>query len=252
MRALRDPQSGCPWDIEQNFSTISPYTVEEAYEVMDAIEREDMTDLKDELGDLLFQVVFHAQMAEEKGLFKFDDVVGAITDKLLRRHPHVFANEQVRNREQLATRWEAHKQDERRQKNPDQSVLDGITANLPALRWSQKIQKRATSVGFDWPDLNPVFEKLDEEIAELKEELGRESNHDRVLDEYGDVLFVCVNIAMHLGLNAEQALRFANNKFISRFKMMEELIKGDSASFDALTLDEMEGYWQQAKENLKS
>ncbi len=213
MAALRDKDSGCPWDIEQDFKSISAYTVEEAYEVADAIERNDMHDLKDELGDLLFQVVFHAQMAKEQGEFEFDDVVSAINDKLVRRHPHVFADEQVESTEQLAERWEQHKQAERDDKSIDEnasSALDGIASSLPALRWSQKIQKRAATTGFDWPNISPVFDKLNEELAELKAEIVHENNHERILDEFGDVLFVCVNLAMHLGINAEEALRYSN------------------------------------------
>lgn len=252
MRALRDPEAGCPWDIEQDFKSIAAYTVEEAYEVADAIERDDMHDLKDELGDLLFQVVYHAQMATEKGAFNFNDVVEAICDKLVRRHPHVFGDEQVRDNEHLAQRWEEHKQAERKQKKADESALDGIASSLPALRWSQKLQKRAAGTGFDWPSIHPVFDKLSEELDELHVELKQEDNHERILDEYGDVLFVCVNLGKHMKVNPEEALRHANNKFISRFTIMEKLMKKDGTSFDALTLDQMEAYWQKAKAKLST
>ncbi|MGB5396057.1 MAG: nucleoside triphosphate pyrophosphohydrolase [Gammaproteobacteria bacterium] len=251
MAALRDKDSGCPWDIEQDFKSISAYTVEEAYEVADAIERNDMHDLKDELGDLLFQVVFHAQMAKEQGKFEFDDVVSAINDKLVRRHPHVFADEQVESTEQLAERWEQHKQAERDNKSTHENAgcaLDGIASSLPALRWSQKIQKRAAATGFDWPNISPVFDKLNEELAELKAEIVHENNHERILDEFGDVLFVCVNLAMHLGVNAEEALRFSNRKFISRFTTMERLIQSDCKTLDAMSLEEMEEFWQKSKQ----
>ena len=256
MKALRDPEKGCPWDIQQNFSTIAPYTVEEAYEVADAIEREDMHDLKSELGDLLFQVIFHSELADEKGLFNFEDVVNQINEKLVRRHPHVFEDEKVVSEEHLAQRWEQHKHDERKNKNEkqqsDASTFDGIASSLPALKWSHKIQKRAARTGFDWPNIWPVFEKLEEELAELKEEIGHENNHERILDEFGDVLFVCVNIAMHVGVDAEQALRHGNRKFMSRFSGMEQLMHEDSKQFADLSLEQMEEYWQKNKELLKN
>jgi ATP diphosphatase len=252
MRALRNRESGCPWDIEQNFKSISSYTVEEAYEVADAIERDNMADLKDELGDLLFQVVFHAQMANEIGAFDFGDVVAAINDKLVRRHPHVFGDEQVESHEHLAERWEQHKQAERDSKNEHEmnSALEGVAASLPALRWSQKIQKRAARAGFDWPDIAPVFDKLEEELAELKAEIAHKDNQERIIDEYGDVLFVCVNLAVHLGIDAEESMRYANRKFIKRFQTMEGLISQDNKTFDDLSLEQMEGYWQKSKKLL--
>jgi ATP diphosphatase len=253
MAALRDKNSGCPWDIEQNFKSISAYTVEEAYEVADAIERDDMHDLKDELGDLLFQVVFHAQMADERSVFDFADVVSAINDKLVRRHPHVFADEQVESNDLLAERWEQHKQAERDKKVINEkaaSALDGIASAMPALRWSQKLQKRAAATGFNWPDINPVFDKLNEELAELKAEIIHKNNHEKILDEFGDVLFVCVNMAMHLGVNAEEALRYANNKFIGRYKIMERLIKTENKLLAELSLEQMEAYWRKSKKLL--
>jgi len=252
MQALRDPKTGCPWDIEQDFKSISAYTVEEAYEVTDAIERGDMHDLRDELGDLLFQVVFHSQMASENGDFSFAEVVEAINDKLVRRHPHVFDEEQVKDNEHLAKRWEEHKQAERQQKQTGESALDGIASTLPALRWSEKLQKRAAGTGFDWPSIHPVFDKLSEELDELHVELKQEDNHERILDEYGDVLFVCVNLGKHMKVNPEEALRHANTKFISRFTVMEKLMGEDGVSFDALTLEQMEIYWQKAKAKLST
>lgn len=251
MKALRNPAGGCPWDIQQDFSTIAPYTVEEAYEVADAIEREDMHDLKSELGDLLFQVIFHSELADERGLFNFEDVVDQINEKLIRRHPHVFEDEEVQSEEHLAQRWEQHKHDERKDKNEkeksDDGTFDGIASSLPALKWSHKIQKRAARTGFDWPNIWPVFEKLEEELAELKQEIDQKENHDRILDELGDVLFVCVNIAMHLGVDAERALRHGNRKFISRFIGMEQLMQGDGKQFSDLSLEQMEEYWQRVK-----
>ena len=256
MRDLRDPENGCPWDIEQSFNTIKPYTIEEAYEVADAIERDDMSELKSELGDLLFQIVFHAQMASEQGLFDFNDIVESINDKLVRRHPHVFADEQVESHEHLAERWEQHKQAEREGKQDNHSALSGVTSALPALQWSQKLQKRAMRTGFDWPDVEPVFDKLNEEVAELREEIARktewEDNHQRILDEYGDILFVCANLGLHLKVNAEEAMRHANRKFIDRFTLMEQLVREDGVVFEELGLEQMEVYWRKAKERIYS
>jgi len=252
MQALRDPKTGCPWDIEQNFKSIAAYTVEEAYEVADAIERSDMHDLKDELGDLLFQVVFHSQMANENKDFCFTDVVEAINDKLVRRHPHVFAGESREDKEQLNEAWEQHKHQERnnKERNSKQqasSALDGIAASLPALRWAEKIQKRAARTGFDWDELKPVFAKLDEEINELKQEVGVENNQARITDELGDILFSCVNLSRHLHVNPEQALRDANQKFISRFTVVEQLVLQDNRAMDDCSIEELEAYWQEAK-----
>ena len=257
MRALRDPESGCPWDQKQDFSTITPYTIEEAYEVADAIERGDMHDLKDELGDLLFHVVFYAQMASEQNEFCFDDVVAAVNDKLVRRHPHVFADDETGTDEELLKAWEKQKSDERGSKGSksgvqDQSsALDGIASTLPALKWSEKIQKRAAHTGFDWDELAPVFEKLNEEIAELSEEVDIENNHERIMDEMGDVLFSCVNISRHLGVSAEHALRQGNKKFIGRFQQVEKLIAGEGRAIGECSLEELEEYWQKAKKRLQ-
>jgi ATP diphosphatase len=253
MAALRDPENGCPWDIEQNFKTISAYTIEEAYEVADAIEREDMHDLKDELGDLLFQVVYHAQMANEQGAFSFDNVVAAINDKLVRRHPHVFGEEVAGSHEELHRAWEQHKKNERLQKQQEhKSLLDGIASTMPALRWSSKLQKRAAHHGFDWDDVAPVFDKLQEEIEELKAEIDKDDNQDRINDELGDILFACVNLSRHVGANAEQALRDSNIKFIARFKVLEELLLQDNKVMDKCSVEELEGYWQQAKRLLST
>lgn len=253
MAALRDPENGCPWDIEQNFKTISAYTIEEAYEVADAIEREDMDDLKGELGDLLFQVVYHAQMANEQGNFGFTDVVTAINDKLVRRHPHVFGEEKVKDLQALHDAWEKHKRMERKEKSPvHKSLLDGIASTMPALRWSSKLQKRAAHHGFDWDDVAPVFDKLQEEIAELKAEIVHEDNHNRIADELGDILFACVNLSRHLDINPEQALRDSNLKFISRFHLVEQLLQEDGRVMDDCSVEELEGYWQKAKRLLST
>lgn len=248
MAALRDPDNGCPWDIEQTFKTISAYTIEEAYEVADAIERMDMHDLKDELGDLLFQVVFHAHMASEQEAFNFEDVASAISDKLIRRHPHVFGEDKVKDKQALNEAWEQHKKDERHAKQHQQkSVLDGIASTMPALRWSSKLQKRAAHHGFDWDDVAPVFDKLQEEIGELKAEIVHENNQERIADELGDILFACVNLSRHLDVNPEQALRDSNIKFISRFTVVEQLLQADDRLMDDCSVEELEAYWQKAK-----
>lgn len=253
MRALRDPESGCPWDQKQDFSTIAPYTIEEAYEIADAIERGDMHDLKDELGDLLFHVVFHAQMASEQNAFCFDDVVKAVNDKLVRRHPHVFADAQPGTDEELLNVWEQQKASERSdKKKPDvaSTALDGIASALPALKWAEKIQKRAARTGFDWDELAPVFDKLNEEIAELKHEAEIENNQQRIMDELGDVLFSCVNLSRHLGLSAEQSLRQGNQKFVQRFQQMEKLINGEGRVINECSAAELEAWWQKAKDSI--
>lgn len=251
MSALRDPETGCPWDIEQNFKSISAYTIEEAYEVADAIERMDMRDLKDELGDLLFQVVFHAHMAREQGDFGFADVAAAVSDKLVRRHPHVFGDKQAGSHEELHRAWEQHKKNERRAKQPEQkSLLDGIASTMPALRWSSKLQKRAAHHGFDWDDVRPVFDKLQEEIEELEAEIEHEDNLERITDEMGDILFACVNLARHIDVNPEQALRDSNLKFIDRFKVMEQLLSDDDRVMEECSVEILEDYWQRAKAHI--
>ena len=257
MADLRNPEGGCPWDVKQSFDSIAAYTVEEAYEVADAIERKDMADLKNELGDLLFQVVFHAQMASEQDKFNFTDVVNEINNKLIRRHPHVFADDKTRDEEQLNSDWEKHKKKERAQKsvsNKEQqaSYLDGIANAMPALRWSEKLQKRAAHHGFDWDNIQPVFAKLNEEIAELIAEIDIKDNQQRISDEMGDVLFASVNLSRHLGVNPEQALRDCNRRFISRFEIVEQLLQEDGKQMDDCSVAELEEYWQKAKENLSA
>lgn len=253
MRALRDPETGCPWDIKQDFSSITTYTIEEAYEIADTVERGDMSELKDELGDLLFHIVFYAQMASEQQAFCFDDIVEAINDKLVRRHPHVFTDTEAGSDEELLKAWEQQKASEREDKEkPDEarSALDGIASTLPALKWAEKIQKRAAHTGFDWDQLAPVFAKLDEEITELRREVEVQNNHERIVDELGDVLFSCVNLSRHLGVSAEQALRQGNQKFIERFQQMEKVIAGEGRAIDDYSLDELEQRWQKAKLDL--
>jgi nucleoside triphosphate diphosphatase len=255
MAALRDPERGCPWDREQTFATIAPYTIEEAYEVADAIERADMADLKDELGDLLLQVVYHARMAEEAGLFSFPDVAEAISEKMIRRHPHVFADE---GGDGGAHQWEAIKKQEREAKAAmndaaETSGLFGeIPAGIPALARCQKLQRRAQRMGFDWPTVDPILDKLDEEIGELRAEIASEpgpETHRRQYEEYGDVLFVLVNLGMRLGIDAESALRSANAKFTRRMRFMDAAAAAEGRQLEGMTLDEMEVLWGRAKAN---
>ena len=251
MTRLRDRQTGCAWDMEQTFATIAPHTIEEAFEVADAIERGDMADLKHELGDLLFQVVFHARMAEEAGLFAYDDVAHAISDQMVRRHPHVFGDATVADAEAQTEAWEAQKAAERgeqaaREGRPD-SALDGVIAALPALARALKLQKRAARVGFDWPDARRVLDKLEEEARELEVELTNGADPDRVLDEVGDVLFTCANLARKAGLDPETALRHANAKFERRFRRMEALLAADGRRLEETPLEAMEERWQEAK-----
>jgi len=250
MARLRDPGSGCPWDLEQDFSTIAPYTIEEAYEVADAIERGDMDELRDELGDLLFQVMFHSRMAEERGAFALADVVAAINDKMLRRHPHVFGDESDgRSADEQTVAWEAVKAAERATKayaSGAPSALDGVARALPALLRAEKLQKRAARTGFDWTETPPIFDKLDEEVAEVKAAIASGDAGD-IEDEVGDLLFVVANLARRLSVDPEQALRKANAKFERRFRAMEAAAKGDRVDFASLSLDQQEDYWQRVK-----
>jgi len=248
MRALRDPKSGCPWDLEQDFSTIAPYTIEEAYEVADAIEREDFDDLRSELGDLLFQVVFYAQMASEKGVFGFDDVAAGITEKMLRRHPHVFGTDEERATGKLDGSWEEIKEQER-SADPDDSALAGVTRALPALKRAQKLGKRAGRAGFDWPDRTGVNQKIHEELGELEDAVGtRDARH--MEDELGDVLFAVVNLARHLDLDAEKALAGANYKFERRFRAMETDISAAGLQLGKMSLEELDQRWRKAKKDV--
>ncbi|WP_133488765.1 nucleoside triphosphate pyrophosphohydrolase [Aliiroseovarius marinus] len=246
MRRLRDPETGCPWDIEQEFRTIAPYTIEEAYEVADAIEREAWDELKGELGDLLFQSVFHAQMAEEKGLFSFDDVADTMSDKMVARHPHVFGDEnRDKSAEQQTRDWETIKAAERAAK-AQQGVLDGVAIGLPALLRAVKLQKRAARVGFDWPEISMVLDKITEEareVAEARDTLGQ----DELREEIGDLLFVVANLARHLDVEPEEALRHANAKFERRFKGIERRLATAGKTPEQSNLEEMDALWEAEK-----
>ncbi len=246
MAQLRDPQRGCPWDRQQDFRSIAPYTVEEAYEVADAIERGDFPALKEELGDLLLQVVYHARMAEEAGLFAFEDVAAGIADKLTVRHPHVFGQADIRTAGQQSQDWEARKAQERAAK-AQQGVLDGIPAALPGLTRAEKLQKRAARVGFDWPELKPVFAKLREELAELEQEVEAQAPRARLEDELGDVLFAAANLARKLGVDPEQALRGTNAKFERRFRHVEARLAEKGLKPEQVSLEEMDRHWDEAK-----
>ena len=246
MAKLRDPISGCPWDVEQTFATIAPYTLEEAYEVADAIERGDMDELKSELGDLLFQTVFHARMAEEQGLFTFEDVANAIADKLERRHPHVFGDEAAKpDSVAQKARWEDIKATERAAKDQN-GVLDDVPVALPALARAAKLTKRAARVGFDWPSTDEVFDKLHEEVAELRAEITA-GDLDKAREEMGDLLFVVANLARKLGVEPEDALRGANAKFVRRFEFIEAELAKDARGPQQSDLAEMDRLWDAAK-----
>lgn len=247
MEKLRDPKDGCAWDVEQDFKTIAPYTIEEAYEVAEAIENDDMEALKDELGDLLFQAVFHARMAEESGHFKFSDVVDAISDKMIRRHPHVFGDANYRDAEEQTVAWEEQKAKERAEKS-QKSMLDGVTVGLPALSRAVKLQKRAARVGFDWPEVSQVIDKLQEEMLELSEELTKnKQDQEKIEEEFGDMMFVYANLARHLKIDPEKALRKANSKFTYRFNKIEQYVDKKKKKFNEYTLDQLEDLWVKAK-----
>ena len=244
MARLRDPELGCPWDREQSFATIAPYTIEEAYEVADAIRRGDIRALKDELGDLLFQVVFHARMAEEQDAFAFGDVVQAIVDKMVRRHPHVFARDDGKG---TRPSWEALKASEREAEGgASQSALDGIAATLPALTRAVKLQDRAARVGFDWRELDGVLERFEEEIGELRAEI-RAGRRDKARGELGDLLFMCANLARHVGCLPEDALAETNAKFEKRFRAVEAALMAQGKAPKDVDLEEYEALWQAAK-----
>ena len=255
MAALRTPETGCPWDLDQNFRTIAPYTIEEAFEVVDAIERGDFDDLRDELGDLLLQVVFHARLAQEAGLFTFTEVVKSICDKLVRRHPHVFGDAKALSAEAVTTQWETIKAEEKAQKNhaPSSGLLEGVPLPLPALTRSVKLQKKASTVGFDWNDARQVLAKIREETDEVAAELqSPDAEASPALEEeIGDLLFVVANLARHARVDPEQALRGANVKFERRFRHIENELARRGQTLEAATLDEMEALWIDAKEKEK-
>jgi ATP diphosphatase len=244
MRRLRDPQDGCPWDLEQDFASIAPYTIEEAYEVADAIQRRQWPELRDELGDLLLQVVFHAQMAQEQGLFDFDDVVAGISDKLVRRHPHVFGDARIDSAEAQTRAWEDQKTAERAAAGA-RSLMDGVPRGMSELVRARKIQKRAAQAGFDWPSADPVLDKIDEELDEIREAMAG-GDESALRDEVGDLLFAVVNLARKLGQDPGRALREANAKFEGRFRAMEDALGGSDALAER-SLDEQEALWQTVK-----
>ncbi len=246
MRALRDPKTGCPWDIEQDFASIAPYTIEEAYEVADAIDRQAWGELRGELGDLLLQSVYHTQMAQEAGLFNFEDVVNDISDKMVHRHPHVFGDEsRDKSAEQQTLDWEKIKASERAAK-ASSGVLDDVAIGLPALMRAVKLQKRAARVGFDWPVIDDVMDKIQEEIAELVEARDELTQED-IAEEYGDLLFVMANLGRHLNVDPEEALRAANSKFTRRFRYIEAELNKKGKRPDQSNLEEMDALWDQAK-----
>lgn len=249
MARLRDPDGGCPWDLRQSFRTILPYTLEEAYEVAEAIEQDAMDDLRDELGDLLFQVVFHAQMARERGSFEFADVVRGICDKMLRRHPHVFGDADFADERQVNANWEREKAAERERKGEAETpaVLDGVAQALPALVRAEKLQRRAARVGFDWDALDGVVDKVREELAECEQTVAEHAEPTERVHEIGDLLFSCVNLARHLGVDAEQALRAANHRFEYRFGRVESGLRKQGRVPAPDARDEMERLWESAK-----
>jgi ATP diphosphatase len=251
MAKLRHPERGCPWDLEQSFATIAPYTIEEAYEVAEAAERGEPEALKDELGDLLLQVVFHSRMAEEARQFDFNDVARGIADKMIRRHPHVFGDAEVDGSAAQTVAWEAQKAEERHAKalaaGRPESALDGVGLGLPALTRAEKLQKRAARVGFDWPSTLPVFDKIAEEIGELRAEIDQDAPAERLSDELGDLLFAVVNLSRKLAIDPEQALRGANRKFERRFHAVEQRLAARGKAVGEASLDQMEVEWQQVK-----
>ncbi|WP_341206176.1 nucleoside triphosphate pyrophosphohydrolase [uncultured Psychrosphaera sp.] len=259
MSQLRHPETGCPWDLKQTFDSLIPYTIEEAYEVAQAIEDKDYVDLKSELGDLLFQVVFYAQLGKEQSLFDFNDVIDTVCDKLISRHPHVFSDAQFDSEQQIKQNWEKQKAAERQSKDAQNtSVLDDIPMAIPAISRAYKIQKRASSVGFDWPDVHGAFDKVSEEIEEVKAELALNidnaslkdsDNIDAIADELGDLYFALTNVTRHLGLNPEQVIKSANKKFEKRFRQVEQIASENNAEISNTSLDQLDTWWEQAKSN---
>ena len=252
MSALRDPISGCPWDLEQDFQSLIPYTIEETYEVADAIERSDLDDVKNELGDLLFQIIFYSELAEEQQAFNFNDVVQEISDKLIRRHPHVFSNAKVKDAKEQTKEWEKIKQQEREDKANRSltsiSFLDDVSRTLPSLMRAEKLQKRAAKEGFDWPNIKDVMLKVHEEINEVQQELDAEiQDKEKIQDEIGDLFFSCINLSRHAGLEAEQCVRKANLKFERRFRALEKLANGRKLQLNEMTVDALEALWQEVK-----
>jgi ATP diphosphatase len=268
MSRLRDPETGCPWDIKQTFSSIVPHTIEEAYEVADAIEKQDYPHLKEELGDLLLQVIFYSQMGKEQQYFEFSDIVHTLVAKLVRRHPHIFPTGELRSEnnhitlsdDEIKGRWEQIKAQERAEKeasNPEKqppefvSILSDIPNVLPALQRAEKLQKRASTVGFDWPEASQVLDKIEEEIAELREAMA-ENHQANIQDELGDLMFAMTNLARHVNVKSEMAVRSTNEKFVNRFQYIERVLQGKGITLEQASLEEMEALWQQAKQALKA
>lgn len=256
MRALRDPDSGCPWDRQQNFQSLIPFTIEEAYEVADAIERNNYDDIKSELGDLLFQIIFYSQLATEQQAFDFNDVAQSISEKLLRRHPHVFANANVANAEAQTKEWEKLKQQEREAKAAGASSflshLDDVSRTLPSLMRAEKLQKRAAREGFDWPDVKGVVAKIYEELDEVQQELNADVLEQQKLeDEIGDLFFSCINLSRYVGVDAEQSLRKANLKFERRFRALEKMAIAQDLQINEMTVNELEDLWLKVKKQEK-
>lgn len=250
MQTLRDPVSGCPWDKQQSFSSIVPYTIEEAYELADAIEQGDMAEVQDELGDLLFQVVFYAQMGKEQAVFDFEAVAETICNKLVRRHPHIFADQQSLSSEQVVLNWDAIKQQEREQKDQDNdlSVLANIPTGMEPIQRATKLQHKCAKVGFDWPDAMPVMEKVKEELDEIDQELKRQpQQQDAIEEEIGDLLFAAINLSRHLNVDPQRALRKANNKFEKRFRAVEKHFLDANQLLSDASLVDMEAVWQKIK-----
>ena len=247
MKALRTPETGCPWDLKQTFSSIVPYTIEEVYEVAEAIDNNDMSELKLELGDLLFQVVFYARLAEEQGDFDFSDVVEAIVEKMTRRHPHVFSDTVYKNEEEFSKAWEQNKKEERQaKKHIEVSVLDGLSKALPALKCAQKMQSKVAKVGFDWKEIEPVYEKIDEELLEVRDAV-KKNDRNNLEEEVGDLLFSVVNLARHLKIDAEDSLRKASNKFEGRFRQVESMCDGEEMT--EKSEEELVEMWEKVKKN---
>lgn len=250
MRRLRDPNGGCPWDLKQSFESIAPYTIEEAYEVADAIDRKNHADLRSELGDLLFQVVFHSQLAEEAGHFDFGDVAEAISKKLTRRHPHVFAGGPAQSVESVRENWEVLKSEERSAKGL--GLLDDVPISLPALRRAEKLGRRAATAGFDWPSMHGARASISAELAELDQAIGANQSPGPIFEELGDLLFSVVNLARHFGVDPEHALRVSCNKFGDRFAAMEKLLARDGRRPQDASAEELDRLWRQAKENVNA
>lgn len=254
MAQLRDPDKGCAWDLRQDFNSLIPYTIEEAYEVADAIERNDLDDLRSELGDLLLQVVFHSQLANEQGLFDFEQVAESITNKLINRHPHVFSNVSYSTDEERQRAWDEAKENETKSKNKqlvDESVLASIAINLPALVQCEKIQDKAAHYGFDWTEVEPVFDKVIEELNEVKE-AWQSADQSHIQEEIGDLLLVSVNLARHLKVNPEMALKQASKKFSTRFNYIEQQVEASGRSLQDCELEELDAFWNEAKRVLKT